>query len=192
MPGLLFAPPKPMLWPQRPIKPLVLPKTPIAYLIQPKYNGWALVLPGNGTAWTRRGREITDWACFNGLNLYFDYPFHAELIVAGGVATDVPRLKHRTIEPVIVVHDVMVAGLPIESRLALLDKFVPTTPPWRKGQILTASTWEEVNQLFRIALSEGHEGLVLKKRGSPYHIGRAGSVSLPDWYKIKGEVRFAV
>jgi hypothetical protein len=173
------------------MKPLVLPTTPVAYWVQPKYNGWALVLPGNGTAWTRRGREITDWTCFDNLNLCFDYPLHAELIVAGGIATDVPRLKHGAVEPVIVVHDVMVKGLPIESRLALLDIIVPREPPWQVGQTFTAATWEEVNRLFRIALSEGHEGVVLKKRGSHYHIGQAGSISLPDWYKIKGEVRFA-
>jgi hypothetical protein len=180
-----------MLWPQRPIKPLVLPRTPVAYWVQPKYNGWALVLPGNGTAWTRRGREITNWTCFDNLNLCFDYPLHAELYVAGGVATDVPRLKHGTVKPVIMVHDVMIEGRPIENRLTLLDTVVPREPPWQISQTLTATTWDEINRLFHTMLSQGHEGLVLKKRGSHYHIGRAGSVSLPDWYKIKEEVKFA-
>lgn len=89
------------------------------------------------------------------------------------------------------VHDMMVKGLPIESRLALLEKIAPNGPSWQISQTLTATTWEEVNRLFQVALSEGYERLVLKKRGSHYHIGRTGSVSLPDWYKIKGEVRFA-
>jgi hypothetical protein len=139
----------------------------------------------------RRGRKITDWTCFDNFNLCFDYPLHAELYVAGGIATDIPRLKHGTVEPVIMVHDMMVKGLPIESRLALLEKIAPNGPSWQISQTLTATTWEEVNRLFQVALSEGYERLVLKKRGSHYHIGRTGSVSLPDWYKIKGEVRFA-
>jgi hypothetical protein len=177
-----------MLWPQRPITPFALPRTPREYLIQPKYNGWALVLPGDGTAWTRRGREITDWECFAGLDLRFDYPLHAELYVAGGVATDVPRLKHLTREPTIAVHDVMVERVPLEKRMILLDQIVPYEKPWKKVANYRAETWEMVNAIFREALKAGHEGLVLKRQGSFYFIGRAASVSMPDWYKVKAEV----
>ncbi len=180
-----------MLYPQRPITPLTLPKTPKEYWLQWKYDGWCLVLPGDGTAWTRRGTEITDWICFDGLNLHFDYPLHAEIFIENGRSSDVPKLKHRLLKPWIAVHDAMVEHMPFEERQLLLRRIVPVwadSVNWTVAPSWSVNTWEEVNQYFRCAGELGHEGLVLKRKESFYNIGRAISVECADWLKIKAEV----
>lgn len=179
-----------MLYPMRPVKPITLPLTPYSYWVQPKFNGWALVLPGDGTVWTRRGNEITDWPCFAGLSLRFFFPIHAELCVVGGVSSDVSTLRRQRQDRVfyIAVHDAMIEGLRIEERLQHLRK-LRLESPFLLARTVDFFTWEEVNDAVSDCIAQGDEGVVLKQKNSPYYIGRLSSIELPIWYKIKQPIR---
>ncbi len=80
------------------------------------------------------------------------------------------------------LHDGMVLHQPLEQRRAALE-----TITLAKGNPLLlsprhqAATLEDVERLFREARNRGNEGLVLKRLGSQYEMGkRSGS-----WYKLK-------
>jgi len=69
---------------------------------------------------------------------------------------------------------------PLEERRAALDSLglsgLLTTSPWRH-----ASTKAEVDALFEDARARGNEGLMLKRKGSAYDLGKRGN----QWLKIK-------
>lgn len=68
-----------------------------------------------------------------------------------------------------------VTGLPLEERRALLDQ-LPLTPPMRRVALLKdASPWERARR-------EGWEGVIAKRRGSPYEHRRS-----KHWLKMKCE-----
>jgi ATP dependent DNA ligase domain len=163
----------------------VLPITPKNYIIQPKFNGWSLVIPGDGSAWTRRGNSITSWKCFENLDLNFPYPLHAELVATSNRAYDVTSLRHKSDDFKIIVHDVMVVGIPIEDRIQIAKDIVPNLDPFYVSPFFCCLTWDEVKGLFEIITDIGHEGIVLKRMGSSYLIGQTGSIQNTDWYKIK-------
>ncbi len=68
-----------------------------------------------------------------------------------------------------------VTGLPLEERRALLASLPLRAPLGRVGEIEDAKPWER-------ALAEGWEGVVAKRRGSPYEHRRS-----PHWVKMKCE-----
>jgi ATP-dependent DNA ligase len=175
------------LFPMRPTVPRVLPPTPRGFLVQPKYDGWNVVV-GGGRVWTRRGNEITGWCADWGFDPAPRHPINGELLaVVEGVVADhahIQGIRTGRCRPLLVAFDVMVEGPGLEERLAMLPDLAgegahvaPTTEP--------GPTWAEVNLLLEGAKAEGHEGLVLKRRGSLYHPGRHGPVLSEDWLKLK-------
>ncbi|HTT89500.1 MAG TPA: non-homologous end-joining DNA ligase [Acidimicrobiales bacterium] len=70
--------------------------------------------------------------------------------------------------------------LSIEERKGLLAKAVPDEGPIR----LVVPLSGEPRQLFTAACAQGLEGLVAKRAGSPYRVGRSS-----DWRKLKCECR---
>lgn len=175
-----------MLYPMRPRTPLVLPPSPEEFWVQWKYNGWNVVIPGDGTAWTRHGNEITDWRCWEGVNLHLDFPLNVELCAESGRLEDVPGLRNGSKRPMRVVHDFMLENVPIEDRLPL---FTSLDDSWTIANTVGRGSWEGINEEFDLSLAAGHEGLVLKRKGSSYVVGQVASVSSPDWLRLRVRVR---
>ncbi len=80
------------------------------------------------------------------------------------------------------LHDAMVLDWPLQKRRTALEAIIAT-----KGHPLLlsprhhASTLQEVELLFREARDRGNEGLVLKRQGSSYEMGKRSGT----WYKLK-------
>jgi DNA ligase-1 len=70
---------------------------------------------------------------------------------------------------------------PLDERRALLEARIPSAGVLRTSQIVTASTWQELAALRSQSRALGVEGLMLKRRLSPYGIGRKRG----DWWKWK-------
>ena len=71
-----------------------------------------------------------------------------------------------------------VRGLPLEKRRAILDELLPLGPV-SASEELRFSSWRETDAFRAACRARGIEGLVLKRRGSPYRSGRDGL----DWWK---------
>jgi ATP-dependent DNA ligase len=81
----------------------------------------------------------------------------------------------------------MVEGPTLEERLQRLTalaagrmQVAATVDPMHLG-----GTWTHVNQLLAETQADGHEGLILKRRGSLYQPSREVSVLTEDWLKLK-------
>lgn len=73
-------------------------------------------------------------------------------------------------------------GRPLEERRARLEEMLGGFgPPLLLAPQSSAGTAEELERLFEAARARGHEGLVLKRRGSLYEAGRRGGA----WLKWK-------
>jgi ATP-dependent DNA ligase len=69
-----------------------------------------------------------------------------------------------------------VTGLPLEERRALLDRLPFSPPLHRVTELESPNPWE-------VAAAEGWEGVIAKRRGSPYEHRRS-----KHWLKMKCEV----
>lgn len=180
------------LFPMRPIKPIMLPMTPEDYWVEPKYNGWNVVLPGDGTAWSRHGKEMTHWKCFQDEPLRFPHPVCIELVnKRGGGSAWVSKLRNGKTareDVLFAAYDVMVEGMVIECRQKLLRSILPSTDQWVQAPRCAFSTWKAFNEFLFTTMSRGAEGVVLKKKQSLYFRGKVSSVESPHWIKIKNPV----
>jgi ATP-dependent DNA ligase len=70
---------------------------------------------------------------------------------------------------------------PLEQRRALLEQRIPSAGVLRTSSIVGAPTWQELAALRLESRSRGVEGLMLKRRSSPYGVGRKRG----DWWKWK-------
>ena len=70
---------------------------------------------------------------------------------------------------------------PLEERRALLEARVSSPGVLRTSQIVTAPSWQELATLRSQSRELGVEGLMLKRRVSPYGVGRKRG----DWWKWK-------
>ena len=184
------------LFPMRPSVPKVLPATPDDYLFQTKYDGWNIVI-NDGHVWTRRGNDITSWCADWGFDLAPEYPVNGELIAeVDGVPAqrpDIAGIRTGRCLPRVLAFDLMVEGPPIEERLDLLRELaagrmtaVETTDP-----VSIAASWTDINARLTEVKEAGHEGLVLKKKGSTYFVSHETSIITPDWLKVKVPVESA-
>ena len=169
----------------RPTAPRELPPTPEGWIFQLKYNGWNVII-NKGRIYTRRGNDITEWLDDWGFPLDWDVPLNGELTAHLGGLKDVASIKTKKFEPRIDVFDVMVEGMLLEERLELMKKLVGDT---YFGLVPAVTfrwkSWERANMELAYFKGTGHEGLVLKREGSPYVIGSEISVISPDWLKFK-------
>lgn len=175
-----------MLFPMRPTTPITLPKTPNDYWIQSKFNGWNIVID-EGEIFTRRGTSITNWNCWQDIDLYPDHPINGELIALNERREDVSKIKTGKVDYKIMAFDIMIEDLPIEERLVLLQSMDLGS----KAQVCTTVNgkdfreWFVINSVFRLLVGQNGEGLVLKKKNSLYYIGEYESIDSPDWIKLK-------
>jgi DNA ligase-1 len=72
---------------------------------------------------------------------------------------------------------------PLEGRRALLEAYLAGPGVLRASEIVTAPTWIELAALRSNSRALGVEGLMLKRRSSPYGVGRRRG----DWWKWKIE-----
>ena len=184
------------LFPMRPSVPKVLPATPDDYLVQTKYDGWNIVID-EGHVWTRRGNDITSWCAEWGFDLAPEHPVNGELIAEqDGVPAqrpDIAGIRTGRCLPRVLAFDLMLEGPPIQERLDMLASLadgrmtaVETTDPRR-----TNACWDDINALLAAAKERGHEGLMLKKKGSTYAVSHEISIITPDWLKLKVPVESA-
>ena len=87
----------------------------------------------------------------------------------------------------LVAYDVLELGgrdlrsQPLSARRRALDALAPQPPELRLSPLLDVADWETLAQARRRARAEQAEGLMLKRRGSPYGVGRVRG----DWWKWK-------
>jgi DNA ligase-1 len=70
---------------------------------------------------------------------------------------------------------------PLEERRRRLEARIPSAGVLRTSPLVTTSTWEELTKLRSQSRALGVEGLMLKRRSSPYAVGRKRG----DWWKWK-------
>jgi bifunctional non-homologous end joining protein LigD len=95
------------------------------------------------------------------------------LILDGEVTWD--RTGGYHVFDILWIDDRNVTALPLEERRALLGKLPLTPPLYRVAEVESPNPWE-------VASSEGWEGVIAKRRGSPYEHRRS-----KHWLKMKCE-----
>ena len=80
-------------------------------------------------------------------------------------------------------HGLDIRATPLEERRRLLEEHVTGPGVLRTSEIVTAPTWGELAALRSDSRALGVEGLMLKRRSSPYGVGRRRG----DWWKWKIE-----
>jgi DNA ligase-1 len=78
-----------------------------------------------------------------------------------------------------------IRGLPLEARRARLKEIVArvAADPLKLSPVIVAESWDDLARLRAQSRSRNVEGLMLKRRGSPYRVGRVRG----DWWKWKIE-----
>src|SRR5207237_746743 len=78
-----------------------------------------------------------------------------------------------------------VRPLPLDERRSRLERLVGAAAHDRLllSPVVAAGSWEELGRLWRESRGRNVEGLMLKRRGSPYRVGRVRG----DWWKWKIE-----
>jgi DNA ligase 1 len=70
---------------------------------------------------------------------------------------------------------------PLEERRALLERRIPGSGVLRTSAVIDSPSWEALATLRAESRARGVEGLMLKRRSSPYGVGRRRG----DWWKWK-------
>jgi DNA ligase 1 len=70
---------------------------------------------------------------------------------------------------------------PLEERRALLERRLPGSGVLRTSEVIDSPSWEALAKLRAESRARGVEGLMLKRRSSPYGVGRRRG----DWWKWK-------
>ena len=165
-----------------PMRPTNLPKRRVEireYVLQPKWDGWYVVFHG-GRAYTRHGEDITGWACWSGRAL----PDNAvgEVLHRDG-RQRVPSLAVNADGLRVVLFDAP-GPEPLEDRLATLPE-VAARHGFETIETFSAADWTEANNMMAGARTVPNvEGLVLKRRGSPWESGDS-----KHWYRMKKVVK---
>jgi DNA ligase-1 len=93
----------------------------------------------------------------------------------------------RAVPVVFMTYDILedegidIRARPLEQRRARLEQRIPSAGVLRTSSIVGAPTWHELAALRLESRSRGVEGLMLKRRSSPYGVGRKRG----DWWKWK-------
>jgi DNA ligase-1 len=93
----------------------------------------------------------------------------------------------RAVPVVFMAYDILedrgvdIRATPLDERRGLLEAYVTGAGVLRASQIIDASTWAELAALRSDSRALGVEGLMLKRRSSPYGVGRRRG----DWWKWK-------
>lgn len=106
--------------------------------------------------------------------------------------TDQPGLFESPESVVFMAYDLLEAAgadlrpLPFADRRARLEALIPPShPTLRLSPILGSQTWEDLERQRASARAMGAEGLMLKRRGGAYGVGRAKDPAGTGWWKWK-------
>ena len=166
--------------PMRPVNP---PKnfreklTANDYLFQIKFDGWYCVF-ANRRAYTRTWTDITDWACFNGLRLP-ESALCGELINTSIPGSDGIQSLRKTQTGFEFIAFDAPSENPIEWRLQIAE-YMAEKYGFRMAESLEFPSWDMADIARDDAISRGHEGLVAKRKESPWVDGNS-----KHWYKFK-------
>jgi len=158
-----------------------------AWRFEPKWDGWRAVcsLTDEIRVWSRSGRVLTDrLAGLDSLGASLRAPavVDGELIgVDAGGHLRFQALAHRAVPWVYVVFDCLYDGRwlleePLDERIRRLEAVV------RPGSrlILNPGVNEHGRHFFTSLAAQGWEGVMAKRRASPYRPGRRSA----DWLKL--------
>ncbi len=70
---------------------------------------------------------------------------------------------------------------PLDERRAVLEELIPGDPPLLASPRVEINDWDHARELVAGARERGVEGLMVKRRSSPYSVGRTRG----DWWKWK-------
>ena len=148
------------------------------YWVEIKYDGWYVVFR-NRRAYTRHGEDITGWACFKGMDL----PENAvgELLHRDGRHL-IPRLKNSPDGLDVVLFD-SPSDEPYEERKRQ-TQYVAGQHGFGYAHQYQIDSWETANAFLAERQAMGDEGLVLKRRNSPWESGDS-----KHWYRMKKPVK---
>lgn len=156
------------------------------WVMEEKLDGHRCIVYKNGDAITTELRSIPTLPphIVEPMLALPDGIYDGELLVPGGVSTDVPNLALRD-ELVFAVFDVLslygqpITGLPVSDRRDLLEVAVAHMPS-QNAVVLVAQyepSWDTVKTIW----GNGGEGVILKRKESRYRPGYRTA----DWLKVK-------
>lgn len=176
-----------MKFPMQPMSLMIIPEFLENWWLQKKYNGWRIIFD-NGKWYTRRGTDITDWKIFEKYKEFkLEYPLDMELTSYKGNNYGVSSLRHSYLgEPILI--DIMVENMKMEERNERVFK-EGLSDVFKVSENFPVSSIRDINMWYSSFIETGCDGVVLKKKGSLYHIGKLQGVITPDWLKVKSLIK---
>jgi ATP-dependent DNA ligase len=170
------------------------------WIFEPKYDGWRIqfIKCSNGEIkiFGRRLEKNPDWT--QKLSYLLE---KINKILPNGSILDaelcsdkgrrfIPSLFSSTpkVKPKIFVFDVIylnnefLGNKKLEERKSILKKEICFEEPFYYAEF---DLLRDINKSLKIALEQGHEGIVIKKLGSFYIISKDAPTATADWRKIK-------
>lgn len=169
------------------------------WIFEPKIDGWRMQIiqyrDGHTECWGRRLERKPNWS----VKLSY-LAKHLEDIVPGGTILDcelcstggrrfIPSLfgKKPKVNPVVYVFDIIyyrgadVSKKTLKQRKDLLGR-IDFKPPFHP---VPGRQLANLRENYNTEIEKGHEGIIIKKLDSCYHIGKEAPIATQDWRKIK-------
>jgi len=151
------------------------------YKVQWKWRGWRVCIDQDGNCYTRMKKPIDIVTNFPKHN--YDYQLDGEIISLDNQVEHKVRKAIRENNYEIKIFDIFIPSRPdltLEERLDILKNDFGIEVECNR-----VNSFEEVNDLYKKAISLGREGIVLKKLGSTWRFGNVASHIERDWIKVK-------
>lgn len=144
---------------------------PTEWAAEPKHDGRRVVVfvePHRLVAWNRHGELLR-----------LPTPVKQALLDLKTTAVFDGELVRQTLH----VFDGPLLGGDYTDRKLALDVLIPTDGPYLT--LVREIEWTTPNEMYRAALTAGHEGIVFKRRSSPYLPGRHADDPTFEWLKMR-------
>ena len=162
--------------------PVMIPKEgfrPQEWLVQNKYRGWRIVIHGMH-AYTRKGNELF---LVDSAKKKYDYQLDGEIINPKRMTEHGVRTAIKNETYVIKIFDIYV---PCYDKMDLMERMKFLENEFGIKVFWTAvKSYGHLTDLLNNASKRGHEGIVLKRRNSPYKISKYCEIIDNNWIKIK-------
>jgi DNA ligase-1 len=186
------------VWLMQPI-PYLGEKLKGEWIYEPKIDGWRLQIiktaSGDIKFYGRRLEKDPDWTvALSYLIPAIKSVIPSNTILDGELTTPqgrrfIPTLfsRNRKVSPLIYLFDVIyykgkfLGNEPLKKRKEILFQINFEFP----FQVLKFFPLTDIKNVLQEAISQGHEGIVIKELFSPYRISKQGPVATEYWRKIK-------